>query len=162
MKNFQSWVLVTLMLFTVGVCLEVQANPISGPTLKYENGGTLLAYHSDGQEIVAQAQSKLRNFIWSRWVKHKRARIAIEGSTVEGLPWRQNFVIEPNESGAWTIVVTFKGKELGPEEGKIYDRSIEYKAYAVKRIRTSGSPTPLGNGYRLILKDKGGAVRAEL
>jgi hypothetical protein len=126
----------------------------------FEDGGTLLDYHGNGEKVVAKAESKLRSFLWTRWVARKRARIVIKGSTVEGFAWRQCFVVKPDEKGAWIVGVNFEGDEYGPED-KVYHRSIHYDAYILERVTSSGAPSTR-TGYRLILKDKDGVVRAEL
>ena len=126
----------------------------------YEDGGTLVADRSDGERVVAKIETKLRDFLWSKWVYHKRARIAFKGTTTEGTPWRYDFRVESDERGTWIIDVRFASEALSSDD-KTYQTTEAYKVYTVERRRISGS----GRGpstYRLILKDKQGSPRAEL
>ena len=124
--------------------------------------------HAEDRPVI---EASIREFLWTRWQRHRLAHLAVVQYSLEGLPTRTWYFIEPDGAGIWRLAVeedvTLPAFKRDSEE---HVRETHwYDAYSLDRVEVKGhneaSPRPISEKelrppeeYRLQLKNKGGEV----
>jgi hypothetical protein len=128
--------------------------------------------HVEDRPVIEAA---LREFLWTRWNKHRLAHVSVVQYSLEGFATREWYFVEPDPHGVWRIVVerdiTLPG--IKPEApGEHIRESHRYEIYFVDRVpngEKSNSSAPLPDDdqrpaaeYKLRLRDSKGEVILQL
>jgi hypothetical protein len=96
------------LVLAVSICA---ASPSPAPTRDlsgYATLGPYLMLHTASVLApgdLALITSQIRRFLVDCWQQHRRGRLIIVTFTMEGLPVRSTYFVEPDSGGAWRIVV---------------------------------------------------------
>jgi hypothetical protein len=129
--------------------------------------------HAEDRPIIEAA---IREFLWTRWRQRRLAHLVTVYYSIEGLPSRSWYYVEPGKDGVWRIAIdddiTIPALKRGSQEHQREVRS--YEALSVERVElASVSPakpdrripddqTREPETYRLNLKDRDGKIIREL
>jgi hypothetical protein len=88
---------------------------------RYETRGPFVLHeHVISAEDRALIHAQMREFFLDCWQQHRLGRLITIGFSMEGLPTRTTYFIEPDEKGAWHVVIetttTSRGVKLGTDE----------------------------------------------
>lgn len=127
--------------------------------------------HAEERPVL---EGMIRDFLWTRWSRHRLAHVIMVEYSLEGLPVRTWCYVEPDKDGIWHIFayedVTLPA--LIKDSNEHMRKSQEYRIYSLERIEATGNlpeKRPIPNEekrdpetYRLRLKDRDGKVIREL
>ena len=129
--------------------------------------------HAEDRPVIEAA---IREFLWTRWRQRRLAHLATVEYSIEGLPSRSWYYVEPGKDGLWRIVIdddiTIHALKRDSQEHQREVRS--YEAFSLERVElTSISPAKSDRRipddqsrepetYRLNLKDCDGKIIREL
>ena len=74
----------------------------------YSTLGPLLLLHTSSvftDEDREFFKSQMRRFLVDSWQQHRRARLIVVTTTMEGLPTLWTYYVEPNSAGTWHVVI---------------------------------------------------------
>ena len=88
---------------------------------RYETRGPFILHErvitADDRALI---DAQMRDFLWSCWHQHRRCRLITLAFSMEGLPTRTTYFIEPDEKGIWRVVIetsaTVPGVKPGTDE----------------------------------------------
>jgi hypothetical protein len=130
-----------------------------------------LSRHKEDRAII---EEMIRDFLWTRWQKHRLAQVATVEYSTEGLPARTWYYVEPDKNGVWRIAIdddiTIPAFKRDSQEHQREARF--YEAYSLERVETKNSDAAgqlIGEKevrepetYRLRLKGRDGQIIREL
>jgi hypothetical protein len=121
--------------------------------------------HADDQLAL---QAIIREFLWTRWRHHQLAHVSIVQYTLEGLPTRTWYFIEPDERGTWRVIIE-QDETLPAFKVNSNDHmrvAHRYEAFSLDRVEQNASGgVPLAipdddqrpaEEYNVRFKDKSG------
>ena len=116
MKN-ALWLIIT---FAVSALPAATPPPVARDLSKYSTRGPyVLFYHHVSfytDEDHALINSQMRQFFLDCWQKHQRGRLITVEFSIEGLPTRSTYFIEPDSTDRWHVVVnSMVALDKGPD-----------------------------------------------
>ena len=135
----------------------------TGANSDEDRAGPYVITNQDANTGVKDAQ--IRTFLWEHWRNHRRGRLVEKRYSKEGIPASTTFVIEPNNEGAWSLLVV---THWPPTKGSTPEHNqTEYRAFSVRRIEPHRDPqlpaifvsdeeTRAGDTYWLVFYDQKG------
>jgi hypothetical protein len=124
------------------------------------------ARHAEDQPILEAA---IREFLWSRWQQRRLAHVAVVQYSLEGLPTRAWYFIEPDKHGVWHVVVEQDSTipAFKPNSNEHQREAHRYEVYSLDRIGLYASEDAASipdkdqrpsDKYKLRLKNKSGEL----
>ena len=147
------------MKYTLGLVLAFTICAASSPTptptrdlSRYATLGPYLMQDSASAltpEDRALIASQIRRFLVDCWQQHRRGRLITVTFTLEGLPVRSTYFVEPDSGGAWRIVVDTAAAVPGIKpSGEHY--TVDHTTIATLQSRD----TPEGQKHFRVVSDR--------
>lgn len=119
--------------------------------------------------------ASIRDFLWRHWRGHRLGTLLVTTFSIEGLPTRTTYFVEPDKSGVWRVLSETSYTLLSTEPGTTkHSEQLETSvAYSVERMEALPDGTTSNKAiavteirdplsYHLVLKDQQGNVIAQL
>jgi hypothetical protein len=115
-------------------------------------------------------EASIRDFVWRHWQYHRLGFLTVVTVSIEGLPNRSVYFIEPDWQGRWSISLQSTEKLLARPGSDEQPEEVETSViYSVQRVEPSPDGVPSRKviagkeqrdaaSYRLVLKDKQGKI----
>jgi hypothetical protein len=141
----------------------------------YERAGPyVFSTKANANEDGFLMAASVRDFLWRHWHDHRRGLLLTITFTIEGLPNRTSYFVEPDGYGKWQIATESKTALMGADPTSI-DHPAQTEsstAYFVERMDnglagTGPKAIPANEmrdamSFRLILKNREGKVTEEI
>src|SRR2546430_15438346 len=138
----------------------------------YERAGPyVLGRETPLVKEIPLMQASARDFLWRHWRERRLGFLTLISFSMEGLPTRLTYFVEPDKDGRWTIFIQTKTTLLGTRPGSTehFQNEGTSVAYSIERFQLlpDGAPSDKrvdaneisnAESYRLVLKDRKGTV----